>query len=175
MSDAASQLFVGIGSSHVDDQAGWVVADCLRKHFLSENQVLVRQAVIPADILDWLSGVDHLHLCDACQSDSPPTTLRRWEWDLALPDELTDSTGHRVLRSSGSHDWGVADTLKLAQRLAIAPSRVTMWGIEGRHFEPQDSLSQEIQEALPSIVDEILADLNRGLSPRKKSSVDGLT
>lgn len=164
MSDAARQLFVGIGSSHGDDQAGWVAADRLRMHFASENQVLVRQAVIPADILDWLSGVDHLHLCDACQTGSAPATLHRWEWDLAVHNEPSDADARCVLRSSGSHNWGVVQTLQLAQRLAIAPSRVTLWGIEGRHFEPQDSLSPEIQVSLPSIIGEILADLNSGLA-----------
>jgi hydrogenase maturation protease len=160
MSDTATQLFVGIGSSHGDDQAGWIVADRLRTHFASANHVLVRQAVIPADILDWLNGVDHLHLCDACQTGSPLAMLHRWEWNLAAPVELTDAGGHHVLRSSGSHNWGVAHTLKLAERLAIAPSRVTLWGVEGRHFEPQHSLSAEVQEALPSIVGTILAGLS---------------
>jgi hydrogenase maturation protease len=161
MGDAPRHLFVGIGSAHGDDQAGWIVADRIRTHFASEKRVLVRQAVIPADVLDWLNGVDHLHLCDACQTGSPPGTLHRWEWNLASRVELTDANGHHVLRSSGSHDWGVAHTLKLAERLAIAPLRVTLWGIEGRHFEPQHSLSAEIQRALPSIVGELLTELNR--------------
>jgi Ni,Fe-hydrogenase maturation factor len=83
--------------------------------------------------------------------------------NVTAPAELTDrgwpQDGDRTLRSTGSHNWGVTQTLKLAKRLAIAPARVTLWGIEGQHFDPQHFLSAEIQEALPSIVGEILAEL----------------
>lgn len=175
MSDTPRQLFVGIGSAHGDDQAGWLVADRLRSHLASEKHVLIREAVIPADILDWLTDIEHLHLCDACQTGSPLATLHRWEWHLAAAVELgsvelPDTGGHPILRSSGSHDWGVAHTLRLAERLAICPSRVTIWGIEGWDFSPQHPLSAKLQEALPSIAGEILAELNREQADRPVST-----
>ncbi len=83
------RLFVGIGSPHGDDQAGWLLADLLRGQFASAGGILVRQAVVPADILDWLNGVEHLHVCDACTTGSPAATLHRWEWNVAAGDAPT--------------------------------------------------------------------------------------
>jgi hydrogenase maturation protease len=159
-------LFVGVGSPHGDDQAGWIIADQLRSHVDSVSDVVVRLAGVPTDLLDWLDGVDHLHLCDACQTGVPPGTLRRWEWPITENARSSDKNGPRpigsfgALRSSGSHDWGLGQTLQLAERLRRLPPRVTLWGIEGRHFGPQDSLSTEIGAALSAIVGEIFADLS---------------
>ena len=167
------ELFVGIGSPHGDDQAGWVVADRLRKQGNSLRDVLVRRAVVPIDLLDWLDGVGHLHLCDACQNEAPSGTLHRWQWPAAANERSNDAwplEGLGALRSTGSHDCGLGQTLLLAERLRRLPSEVTVWGIEGRHFEPHQLVSDEIQAALPAIVSTVLAELSRRQSTRPDES-----
>jgi hydrogenase maturation protease len=171
MDDKGLRLFVGIGSPHGDDQAGWFVADHLRRQVNSLSDVLVRRAIVPMDLLDWLDGVDHLHLCDACQSGAAPGKLLRWQWTGAH-DRSSDEDapgpfhGLSALRSTGSHDCGLGQTLLLAERLRRLPSQVTVWGIEGRRFEPHQSVSDEIQAALPAIVSTVLAALSHRESTR---------
>jgi hydrogenase maturation protease len=164
MDGRKNDLFVGIGSPHGDDQAGWVIADRLRPQVYSLGDVLVRSAIVPMDLLDWLEGVRHLHLCDACEWGAPPGTLHRWRWPGLAHDRSSAADGSSpleglgALRSKGSHDCGLGQTL--------LPSEVTVWGIEGRRFEPHQSVSDEIQSALPAIVSTVLAALNRRESTR---------
>jgi hydrogenase maturation protease len=171
MGDKNLRLFVGIGSPHGDDQAGWFVADHLQRRVNSLGDVLVRRAVVPLDLLDWLDGVDHLHLCDACQSGAAPGKLLRWQWTAAhdRPHDKNASwpfNGLGALRSAGTHDCGLGQTLFLAERLKRLPAEVTVWGIEGRSFEPCESVSDEIQTALSSIVSTVLSELSSPQSTR---------
>ncbi len=165
-------LFVGIGSPHGDDQAGWFVADRLRLKVNALSEIFVRRATVPMDLLDWLDGVDHLHLCDACQSGATPGKLLRWHWSGPAYDRSSDEDaagpfhGLSALRSTGSHDCGLGQTLLLAERLRRLPAEVTVWGIEGSRFEPLQSVSDEIQAALPAIVSTVLAALSRRESTR---------
>jgi hydrogenase maturation protease len=159
------QLFVGIGSSHGDDQAGWLVADRLGLVTGRTTDLIVKRAVVPTDILDWLEGIEHLHLCDACRTESPPGTLHRWEWPItnkAVSIEGKRSLALEAIESahhSGSHDWQIPQTLQLAERLGILPPRVTIWGIEGRVFEPTQAPILQIQASLSTFVDKIVARL----------------
>ncbi len=160
------RLFVGIGSPHGDDQAGWLVADRLGKSVSSLSGVLVRRAAVPMDLLDWLDGVKQLHVCDACRSGAPAGTLHRWEWPTDLNDRGCDAIGLSSLdtlaqlRSTGSHDCGLGQTLLLSERLGRLPPKVTIWGIEGREFRPEREFSAEIEAALVPIVGKIVAELS---------------
>jgi hydrogenase maturation protease len=167
MDGSELRLFVGIGSPHGDDHAGWVIADRLRERVTSWSDVLVRRAAVPMDLLDWLDGVGHLHICDACYSGTPPGTLRRWDWFTARNDWGRNANRppletFAALRSTGSHDCGLRQTLLLGERLGRLPSEVTIWGIEGREFGPAQSLSAEIQAALSPIVGIVFAELTGG-------------
>ena len=83
--------------------------------------------------LDWMDGVDVLHVCDACE----PTrhgTLHRYTWDagrlvdarrLAHP-QWASSEVHvtlNSLRGGGSHDFGVRDVLRLAAETRLLPNK----------------------------------------------------
>ena len=161
------KLFVGIGSPHGDDQVGWLVAVRLQLAIGPTRDMLIKQAVVPTDVLDWLDGVEHLHLCDACQTGSPLGTLHCWEWPVTSQGCSTDGKRLRELEAiqpahpSGSHDWPIAQTLRLAARLLILPPRVTIWGIEGCHFAPGGDPGPEIQASVAAVVDEIAASLCR--------------
>lgn len=150
-------LIVGIGSPHGDDQIGWRVADSLRSAVSPE--VEVREASTPSQLLDWLDGVDRLIVCDACQ-------VRR-----RFPDDLTDSTlsVHRwqwptlqvsMLRSAGSHSFGLPQVLQLAERLGRLPQEVIVFGIEGRQFDAFASLSPDVEKLIDQLVSEIANESN---------------
>ncbi len=96
MSNPPQTLFVGLGSPHGDDQIGWLIADRLAAERGLPGTVAVRKAAIPLDLLDWLEGVDCLHVCDALQGPTTFGEVQRWEWaDASLSPEGTavDSLG----------------------------------------------------------------------------------
>jgi hydrogenase maturation protease len=152
-----TRLFVGIGSPHGDDQAGWTIAEGLLQDVDSSGDIIVRRASVPLDLIDWLDGIDCLHVCDACQGDAPPGTLHRWEYKAATPaasDRQREPRGRECfasLRSTGSHDFGLIAVLELADRLGRLPSQVVVWCIEGRRFEIGQTLSPEIVRILPEV------------------------
>ena len=162
-------LFVGVGSPHGDDRAGWLVADALSDLFgtdvsaqasgtltaggLASRQypsLAIRKTCIPADLLDWLDGAAKLIICDALCGAGPAGTLYRWLW----PDARIG-----LSHSAGSHDFGLNVVLELAGRLGRLPAEVVVWGIAAAQAVPNANVSPEIQQALPVLVQRIRSEL----------------
>lgn len=160
----ASTLFVGVGSLHGDDQAGWFVADALEERAVvgcdqasaSEGwrgaPVTIRKACHPADLMDWLEGTGRLMICDAFLGAGPPGSIYCWRW----PDERI-----RQLRAAGSHDFSLSSVLELADRLGRLPGDVVIWGIEAGRTTPNDGLSPEIVAALPELMRQVWSEISR--------------
>jgi hydrogenase maturation protease len=149
-----STCVVGLGSPHGDDQFGWVVADRLaaetrRRHL---SQVIVRRALSPSQLLDWLHGIDQLLLIDACRGQSSPAELFRLEWPAA---------GIEKFRGSGSHDYSVWQTLELASRLGSLPRKCHLWCAGGWQFDPGQPLSPSLLALVPKVVDDAIVWLTR--------------
>jgi hydrogenase maturation protease len=145
MTAPCSSLLVGLGSPYGDDQIGWCVADAIAGQHLPGLKVC--RAGSPLDMLDWLSGVDRLIICDACQGVGPVGSWHRWCWPSA---EIAP------LKFGGSHDLGLAATLTLAEQLGQLPGQVTIWAVEGRAAQflpPKMTMSPEVEQALPRIID----------------------
>jgi hydrogenase maturation protease len=161
MSEMARTLIVGLGSPHGDDQVGWRVAEALRPHVAHLSGVAVRTAAVPLDLLDWLEGVDSLHICDACCSAQPPGTLHRLT--LRGPGGDNEPSGGAIelatLRCGGSHDFGLPAVLELAERLDCLPERVVVHAVSGCRFDPGDDMIEEVARAVPGLVNSILEEL----------------
>jgi hydrogenase maturation protease len=149
-------LFVGIGSPHGDDRAGWLVADALAEFNSSiptarPMQFSVRKAATPADLLDWLDGVQRLIVCDAVRGAGPPGRLHRWQWpDLRLG---------RV-HAAGSHDFGLAAGLDLASSLGRLPAEVVVWGLESGQGIGGCDLSRAVKLSLPELIQQCLVEIS---------------
>lgn len=158
-------LFVGVGSPNGDDRAGWLVADALseivdsefarqRVNFMNgggtstvrRTRLIVRKACVPADLLDWLEGVDRLIVCDAICGCGAPGTLHYWSWPAPQIGQC---------RSLGSHDFGLHAVLETAGALGQLPPEVIVWGIEAGQVLPNAGLSPEIERSLPDLINRI--------------------
>jgi hydrogenase maturation protease len=147
----ADTLFVGLGSDQGDDRAGWLAAQELI--YSGTSEFAVRHARSPLDILDWLSGVRRLGICDACRGAGPVGTWRRWVWPQAeLP----------VVHASGSHDLGLTSALHLAAQLGTLPEEVLIWGIEILSSEPGRAISPEVAAAIPGIASDVATTFASG-------------
>lgn len=149
---AGNTLLAGLGSPYGDDQFGWRLVDALRQRRLSGvGLVRLRSA---DELLDWLPGVVRLVVCDACQGAGAVGTWHRWRWPAA---ELSH------VRSTGTHDLGLAAVLHLAERLGELPPEVAVWAVEGAPAEPGclpgGDLSPDVQRSLPQLAALISAEL----------------
>lgn len=145
-------FIVGIGSPHGDDQAGWLVAERLAEMFGRREDVAVRKATSPAEILAWLDNTDRLIVCDACRGLGRVGKVKRWTW----PDrQLVDAT------LSGTHDLSLPATLRLADRLDRLPQSVAVWSVEGTTGTALATLSSEVTAALPTLIANIADEANQ--------------
>lgn len=145
-------LVVGIGSPHGDDQAGWRLAERLAIAFDQDN-IAVRKAKSPSELLDWLDGIERLIVCDACRGLGRAGEIKRWTWPAS---ELQQASW------SGTHDLSLPAVLQLADRLGRLPPTVIVWSVEGASVEALGAMSSVVAAALPNLADQIANEVNQG-------------
>jgi hydrogenase maturation protease len=131
-----SALIVGLGSSHGDDLAGWLVIDRLRALGASADQA--RCAAHPAELWDWCEPDAALVVCDAFEAVKDEGTIQHWQWP-------NDSLA--VFGSVGTHALSLAEALEVWQTLGHCPRQVDVWGIGGVSFEPLATASPRVYQA----------------------------
>ncbi len=156
MENSGRVLLAGAGSAHGDDRIGWEIVRCLQQRF--EQDICCRMMAIPLDLLDWMDGVSQLHIVDACDAGHRPGHLFRWS---SKDGWSPNGAGHNfVLRSTGTHDYGIPEVLELAERLGRLPKSVTLWGIQGERFDESESISPSVAVELSETVELIAKELN---------------
>ena len=156
-------LFVGVGSPHGDDRAGWLVADALSNRARAGcftpptdaragcRGLVIHKASTPADLFDWLDDAATLIVCDAVRGAGPIGSLHRWIW----PDARIGR-----LRASGSHDLCLSEVLEMAGRLDRLPAHVVVWGIEASPVAPVSEVSPEVGQVLAVVAEKIWSELS---------------
>lgn len=169
-------LVVGIGSPHGDDRAGWCAVEHLKHKALAAD---LRCAGSPADLLNWLEGVQTLLICDAflredvssdaqtrkSQPDSQSDDDHEARWAWPFPSDIAE------LSWRGTHDMSLLTCLRVAEAVGHLPSRVELWGIEiPCPPQPLDSISaitaRRARRVAASISKEVASlgeDLQEGL------------
>lgn len=125
MNGRGSHLLVGIGSPFGDDRLGWLVVGEIERR--GGSNAHTRRARAPADLLDWLEGIDRLVVCDACHGGGPAGSWRRFDWPTTSLDDVA---------FSGTHDMSLAATLALAEQLGLLPKQTTIWGLTVERNSP---------------------------------------
>ncbi len=140
----ATTLLVGIGSPHGDDRLGWVIAG--RVAALAHGSFSVRCAQAPAQLLDWLDGIEQLEICDTVASSADVGTLYCWQWPAR---EIEQAAFY------SSHDLSLPSVLAIAETLGRLPPRVRIWGVSIAQGGSRESLSPQAAAAVPNAVDHI--------------------
>lgn len=141
-------LVAGLGSSHGDDRAGWLVVERLRELGAGPDQA--RQAAHPADLLDWCNAATRLIVCDACQGPAPAGALRRWCWPA---DSLAE------FGTLSTHGMPLADALALGRSLGRWPASVEIWGVVGERFEPGSPAAEAVSASARQLAEQLWAEL----------------
>ena len=147
MTDSRS-LLVGIGSPHGDDRVGWLIARRIGE--LLGAHLPVKIARTPAELLDWLEGIDTLHVCDAVVDEAAVGTVRCWDWPAREIE---------CVRFGGSHDIPLMSALALAEQLGRLPPKVRIWGVVIGETRELGSMSSAVTDAVAEIVVQICGTL----------------
>jgi len=146
---------IGIGQMmRGDDAVGlWVVDAWAEKYYQTASLPLISVDYQPLPglaLLDQISGYQQVILVDAVLDGPevvPGVPLQLETGDLACFNRGTGS----------AHDWGVAESLKLAETLGRKdmPEKLIVLGIGGKQVELGEDLSPEVAAAVPAAVDEL--------------------
>ncbi|HTZ97132.1 MAG TPA: hydrogenase maturation protease [Terriglobales bacterium] len=141
-------LIIGCGNrERSDDGAGILVAERLRELGI-EAETRIGEAL---DLIEAWNGADDVILVDAVLTGAPVGTVQAWDGRQPLASVRTNTS---------SHGLGVAEAIELAHVLDRLPTRLRVYGIEGRRFEPRAEISPEVRCAIEEVVRRIMADLS---------------
>jgi len=145
----ASVLILGIGNLLLSDEGVGIHAiRCLTPGELPPDVETLDGGTSGADLVDHLEGRDKVIVIDAADGDGPPGTVFRCE-----ASDLMDQEAPLSL-----HEFGLIDSLRMAQQLGCAPRRVVVLGVKPATMEPGLELSPEVAAALPGVLKLALAE-----------------
>ena len=141
-------LVIGIGNrSRGDDAIGPRVVDELGARAAGLTTIVCEGDL--ADLALHWGKDDDVIIIDACSTGASIGTVNRLELEQLRPE-----------RTWSTHGVGISDAVELARHLNRLPRSLQLIGIEARMFG-YGPLSTELEEAIPSIVDELLAEILR--------------
>ncbi len=136
-------LIIGVGNEYrSDDAAGLIAARRIRDSF--PERVSVReQSGEGAALIEAWQGIESVILIDAVQAGGAPGTIYRFE---AHAEPIPARFFHY-----STHAFSVAEAIELARKLNQLPSRLIVYGIEGRDFGAGIGLSIEVERAVQEV------------------------
>jgi hydrogenase maturation protease len=138
---------IGYGNrDRQDDAAGLLAARRLRQLGVDA----LTHTGEAASLLELWSGADEVIVIDAVVTGAEPGTIHVWE-----------GSPPRVPRQAqlSTHGPGLAEAIELAAVLGRLPERLTVYGIEGKHFDAGGVTSPEVVRAAETVATSIAADL----------------
>jgi hydrogenase maturation protease len=146
----ATMLVIGIGSPFGgDDSAGRAAVHRIQEMEISSLHALEHDGD-GASLMDLWKEFRSVIVVDAVSSGSNPGTIHRF-------DPRYQSLPARIAQGS-THAFGLHEAVELARVLGQLPSRLIVYGIEGKSFAWGGELSPEVRRALPDLIDCVLQE-----------------
>ena len=114
------------------------------------------------DVLEYMNGRKKAIIVDAIARGSSPGTLHRIE---IKNGEIPDSLQVPVTL----HDLTFADALKTGAEVYQIPPEIVILGLEPKELRMGIELSEQVNEALDLLIDEILREVEKCPSPAANS------
>lgn len=152
MHQRQSVTLIGIGNAvRHDDAAGLEIVRRLRTHAEAAGIVVHEQEGQMLALLDMWEGADAVVLVDAICSGGVAGSIRRLDATFApIPA--------RLCGCSSTHALGIGEAVELARALHRLPSRVVLFGVEGRRFGVGEGLSDEVEAVGDRLADVVLSE-----------------
>ncbi len=154
MSHPWDRIVIGIGSPHGDDQFGWAVIDALDARSTTSGTSTLRKISNPIDLLYELDGYERVILVDA--GVGLPENVPFLRLNFA---EAHDRQWIQDLPSRSTHDFGLYQTLQMAQSLGKPTDHVRLWIGLGQSFAPMVELNETMSMAAHACAEAIAKEL----------------
>ena len=163
MNPALQTLVIGLGNEfRGDDGAGRVAARRLRRLSLPNVEV-GEESGEGAALLEAWKNAPAVILIDAARSGAAPGTIHRF-------DATRTPIPSRFFHYS-THAFSVAEAVELARNLGRLPSRLIIYGIEGRDFAAGERLSPEVAASVDELLRRVRQEIEElRMEPVKKMS-----
>ena len=146
-------LLIGVGNRYRrDDGAGLELIRRLKIQLTEGIDAMESDGEGTSLMESWL-GRKTVFLFDAVNSGHRPGTIHRVD-----PNAQVIRTGY--FRCS-THDFGVAEAIELARTFNELPSKLIIYGIEGKDFSQGQGLSREVEMALGDLTAELARVLTK--------------
>ncbi len=146
-------LIIGVGNEYRrDDGVGVEVARHIDKLGLPQVQVLAHSGE-GASLLEHFREADLVIIIDATQSESSPGTVHFFDaGNSPIPTDFFNYS---------THAFSVAEAVELARALNKLPTRLLVYGIEGKDFSAGIGLTEAVQVSVDTVVERITRDLKQ--------------
>ncbi len=149
-------LIIGIGNEYRgDDAAGLIVARRLKAR-LADSVIVLEQSGDGAALIEAWRGAQTVTIIDATMSGAAPGTIHRFD---ATVQPIPAVSFH-----GSTHAFSLAEAIELACALCQLPSRLVVYGIEGKNFAAGVGLSAEVETAVGEAVRRALSELQTELT-----------
>jgi hydrogenase maturation protease len=139
-------LIIGCGNrDRGDDGAGILVAERLRELGRAADTRIAE----PVDLIETWKGADDVIVVDATVTGAPIGSLQMWDGRHQFVSIRTNTS---------THGLRVAEAIELACVLDQLPTRLRVYGIEGRRFELGAKISPEVRLTVEEFVRRIITD-----------------
>ena len=146
-------LIVGIGNILLQDEGfGPHVIEALQKVELPESVELLDGGTAGADLVDFICDRRKVIFIDAVRADVRPGSILR----MTIAD-LTANLGHII----SLHEFGIVETLKVAEQLGCAPEEVVIFGVRPEQLSCGTELSEKVAAAMPKVIKLVLDELSQ--------------
>lgn len=143
---------IGVGNPYRgDDGAGIAVARRVAAAAPAGVTVVEATGEGAALMAAWETSASVV-VVDAVRSGAAPGTVYRF-------DAARETLPARFF-SYSTHAFSVAEAVELARVLGRLPSRLILYGVEGRRYEPGDGLTPEVERAAAEVAQRVLAEID---------------
>lgn len=145
-------VIIGLGNPlRGDDGVGVRVAQVLAMKDLPSGVEVVDGGTQGLGIVHLMEGHQRAVLVDAAEIGEAPGQFIRFTLEEAHP---TGEDEHLSV-----HGAGLRDALLLAEALKTLPDKVIIFGVQPANLTWEDSLSSEVEAALPALVEAVMAEI----------------
>ncbi|WP_415906239.1 hydrogenase maturation protease [Neptuniibacter sp. QD72_48] len=137
---------LGLGSSHGDDQIGWVLVDALQG-LLPESVVCEKLTTPSHSLVTLLPQFDQVIVIDACEMEQKAGEYRYIE----------DGSGFLHMQNApvSSHTLGISESWQLLLKLEQSLPQISLFLVQLGQTETMAPISDCIAEQIPNMVEQL--------------------
>ena len=148
-----SKLIIGLGNLLLKDEGvGVRCVEYLKSRGLGDRIKLVDGATLGFEFLEEIKGFEKVVLVDAADMGKEPGYIASFDAEqiLSMPSSEKFSL----------HEIDLIDVIKVGKKIGYDFDKVRIVGIQPKEVSRGDSLSETIEEKLPTLAEKVLKEIN---------------